>query len=170
MISPTELVAFVNASYSQADRNLAAAGAAPNRVIVPKRYAILFTGIAPTATQTGQIQISANGDFFLTRMLFAANNANAAQTNNTLIIPQMRVQITDSGSDEQFANQAVDIASIASLSSLSDTGGGTDEPYPRVITGRSTITVAVTNTEAANTYNIEFILVGALVKTWAGNL
>jgi hypothetical protein len=170
MISPTELAAFINATYAQADASLAAAGQKPTRLYVPKRYAVLFTGVAPAATQTAQINISANGDFFLTRMVFASNNANAAQTNNSLIIPQFRVQITDSGSDELFANQALDISSIASLSALSDTGGGTDEPYPRVITGRSTLTVAVTNTEAANTYNLEFILVGVLCKTWAGQL
>jgi hypothetical protein len=175
MISPTELVAFVNASYAQADANLAQAGQKPNRVFVPKRYAVLFsstdsTAIAPAATQTKQINISANGDFFLTRFLFAANIANAAQTYNSLVVPQLRIQITDSGSDEQFCNQSCDISSVASLSVLSDTGGGCDEPYPRVISGRSTVTVAITNTEAANTYNVEFILVGVLVKTWAGNL
>jgi hypothetical protein len=171
MISPTELAAFVNATYAQSDAQLAGAtGVRPSRVFVPKRYAVLFTGIAPAATQALPVNISANGDFFLTRMLFAANIANAAQTNNTLVIPELRIQITDSGSDELFCNQACDIASVASLSTLSDTGGGTDEPYPRVITGRSTITVSITNNEAANTYNVEFILVGVLVKTWAGNV
>jgi hypothetical protein len=168
MISPTELVAAVNATYASADAALINAGMPrPSRVFVPKWFAVIFTAIAPAGTQTQQINISANGDFFMVRMLYAANIANAAQTVSTLVVPELRVQVTDSGTDELFANQAVDINSMASLSS----NANKDEhlPYPRVVTGRSTLTVSVSNVEAANTYNVEFVLQGILVKTWAGN-
>jgi hypothetical protein len=167
MISPTELVAYVNACYAQADQAIMASGMPrPSRAYVTKRYATLFTALTAGSTQSNQIQISANGDFFLTRITFAANIANAAQTNATLVIPELRLQITDSGSDELFANQATDISSFASLSSYANKD--TDEPYPRVISGRSTLTLTLTNQEPTNTYNVEIVLSGVLVKTYGG--
>lgn len=169
MISPTELVAFVNAMYAQADASLMQNGLPrPNRVYVTKRYSANFAGlVAGGAAQQQQIQISANGDFILTRINYRANIANAAQTVSTLVVPQLLMQLTDSGSDELFANQALDINAFASLSSSANKDE--DEMYPRVISGRSTLTISLQNTEAANTYNVEVTLLGILVKTWGGN-
>lgn len=168
MISPTELVAFVAATYADADAALAQQGVRPRRVFLPKRYALIFSSLANGTTQTGQIQISANGDFFMTRITFAANNTNAAQTASTLIVPELRLQIQDSGTDELFANQATDISSMASLSAFPNKDE--DEPYPRIISGRSTLTLTLTNAEAANTYNVEVVLAGVLVKTYGGGM
>jgi hypothetical protein len=167
MISPTELVAFVNALYAVSDNaDMQLTGRKPNRYYATKVYNALFPALAPAATQTQQINISANGDFMLLRILYAANNAHAAQTVNTLIVPEISIQITDSGSDENFAITAVNINSMANLAG--NANKDIDLPYPRVISGRSTLTVQVNNTEAANTYNIEIDLVGVLVKTSGG--
>jgi hypothetical protein len=169
MISPTELVAFVNAMYAVSDSaEMTVTGKTPSRAYATKVYNALFLALAPAGTQTQQINISANGDFVLLRILYAANIAHAAQTVNTLVVPEISVQITDGGSDENFAITAVNINSMASLAGNSNKD--VDLPYPRVISGRSTLTLVATNNEAANTYNLEIDLVGVLVKTWGGPL
>ena len=167
MISPTELVAFVNAMYAQADgAEMTLTGRKPNRFYATKVYNALFPALAPAGVQTQQIQISANGDFMLLRILYAANIAHAAQTVNTLVVPEIAIQITDSGSDENFAITAVNINAMANLAG--NANKDVDLTYPRVISGRSTLTVQVTNNEAANTYNLEIDLVGVLVKSTGG--
>jgi len=161
MISPSELSMFITASYAKADSGLMTP---PQRYIVPKRYTLTFATLAPAATQTQQLQIGANADFFLTRMTYMATNAGAAQTYSSAIIPQWRIQITDSGSDEQFYNAPADINSIAGPGWV-----GADvmaEPYPRLVTGRSTLTLQASSYEAANTYSVDLILHGVLVKTY----
>ena len=161
MIAPSELSAFIAQMYQDADAGLQHR---PKRVIVTKRYLATFALLAPAATQTAQIQIAANGDFVLTRISAQATNAGAAQTQSTGVVPQWRVQLTDSGSDEQFFNLPTDLASIANLPISGP--DFRDEPYPRVITGRSTLTVQMTSYEAANTYSVDFVLHGVLVKTY----
>ena len=169
MISPTELVASVNASYAQSDAELTNAHMPrPGRVYAPKRYTVTFATLAPGGTQTQIINISANGDFFLTKMQYKVTNAGAAQTGATLIVPQWRIQITDSGSDELFANASTDLDNIATNAAFANKD--TDEPYTRVISGRSTLTLTATSYEAANTYSLDFCLTGALIKTWGGNV
>jgi hypothetical protein len=158
-ITPDVLQAFIDATY----RN---AGLPPEteKVILPKRYSVTFPTIAVGATVTQQIQIAANGDFFLTSIRFRASLAGAAQTVSTVPVPNVRCIITDSGSDEQWFNQAVDLSQIANTSGAS---AFIDEPFPRVISGRSTITVQLTSFEAANTPVIDFTLVGVLVKLFS---
>jgi hypothetical protein len=159
MITPEVLQAFIDATY----RN---AGLPPTtqKVILPKRYGVTFSAIATGATATQQIQISANGDFFLTQMRFRASLAGAAQTVSSVPIPNVRCLITDSGSDEQWFNQAIDLSQIASSPG---SAAVIDEPFPRVISGRSTITVQLTSFEAANTPVIDFTLVGVLCKLFS---
>lgn len=158
MISPTELQAFIDATY----RN---AGLPPEtqKVVLPKFYSVTFTAIAVGATATQQIQIGANGDFFLTALRFRASLAGAAQTISTVPVPNVRALITDSGSDEQWMNQAVDLSTIANTEGVAQY----DLPFPRVISGRSTLTIQLTSFEAANTPVIDFTAVGAFVKLFS---
>lgn len=168
MISPSELHAFIENSYADADANLAVP---PKRVIVPKKYTVTFgtlptTGLAAGATASQTLQIGANGDFFLTRMSFSGNLAAlTALTNNTAIIPQWRIQITDSGSDEQFFNGPVDLSSAAN-NAYGFPCDFRDEPYPRIIAGRSTLNIQVTSYETAAAYFVDFVFHGVLVKTF----
>jgi hypothetical protein len=159
MISPTELQAFINATYAADPRTANA-----RKVVVPKKYGVTFTAIAVGVTSTQQIQISANGDFFLRAIYFRASLAGAAQTVSTVPIPNVRALFTDSGSDEQWSNQAID------LSSWADTAGSgghdMDMAFPRVISGRSTITVQLTSFEAANTPVIDLTLDGVICKVF----
>jgi hypothetical protein len=161
MFLPSEIWAFIQQSYAAADAGLPNP---PRRVVLPKRYTATFATVAPGGSQTQPIQISANGDFVLCRMAFIATNAGAAQTASTAIVPQWRIQITDSGTDEQYGNQPIDLNVMATNAVLS--GEKTDEVYPRLISGSSTLNLAVTSYEAANTYSVDFVLIGVLVKTF----
>lgn len=158
-ITPEVLQAFIDSTY----RN---AGLPPDteKVILPKRYSVTFPAIAVGATATQQIQIGANGDFFLVALHYRATLAGAAQTVATVPVPNLRCQITDSGSDEQWFNQATDLSQIANTPGADNFR---DEPYPRVISGRSTITIQLTSFEAANTPVIDFALVGVLCKLFS---
>jgi hypothetical protein len=97
-------------------------------------------------------------------MSFRASLAGAAQTISTVPIPNVRCLITDSGSDEQWFNQAIDLSQIGSVPGSASI---VDEPFPRVISGRSTITVQLTSFEATDTPVIDFTLVGVLCKLFS---
>lgn len=159
MISPAELQAFIDATY-------ASSGYPPDvqKAILPKIYATTFTAIALAATATNQIQISANGDFFCTTLRYRANLAAAAQTVTSIPVSNARVLITDTGTDEQWSNQAVDINSLCGVAGIG--GVDMDLPYPRLIAGRSSVTVQITNFDAVSTPAIDFELIGVLVKIY----
>jgi len=153
------LAAFIESTY----RN---AGLPPGtqKVILPKKYGITFAAIGLLATATQQIQIGANGDFFLTRITYRASLAGVAQAQATVPIPNVRALFTDSGSDEQWSNQAID------LSQWGFTPGEAfawDQPYPRVISGRSTVTAQLTSFEAASTPVIDLTFDGVFVKLFS---
>jgi len=163
MISPSELWAFIQHSYAEADSQLP--GGPPSRVVLPKRYTVTFNAVAAGGTQSQVLQIGANGDFFMARMSFYATpNPVVAETFSTAIIPAWRIQITDSGSDEQFASGPVDLSNFANWTPGSN--DQRDEPYPRIITGRSTLNLQVFSYETVATYNVDFVLTGVLVKTF----
>lgn len=159
MISPTELQEFIDRTYREAQLP-----ANTRKVILPKKYGTTFPPIALATTATQQIQIASNGDFFLTRISFRGNIAAAAQTVNSVPVPNMRCLITDSGSDEQWANQAIDLSQWGQNAGL---GFYMDEVFPRVIGGKSTITIALTNFDAAlSTVGIDFTLHGVICKVF----
>jgi hypothetical protein len=161
MISPSELSQFIAQTYAQADSKLPK-GFVPERVVVPKAYTVPFTAMAFGTTQSQQLQIGANGDFFMTRMIF--NVLDPGITPATAI-PQLSIQITDSGSDEQFFNAPVLITDIFVYMILYNAKN--DLPYPRVVTGRSNLTVTITSLETATSWTPYITFEGALVKTFS---
>jgi hypothetical protein len=69
--------------------------------------------------------------------------------------------VTDSGSNEQFTNAPVDIENYSTNGNIIN-----DLPYPRIISGRSSLTIAVTNYDAAQTYNLDVSIEGVLVRAF----
>lgn len=155
-ISASELAAFIEQTYA-----MQGIDASLKKSILPKKYGITIPALAVGGTVTQQIQIGANGDFFLTRILFRASLAGAAQTISSVPVPNVRALFTDSGSDEQWANQAIDLSQWGSL------GGNVyawQQPYPRCISGRSTVSAQFTSFEAANTPVLDVTFDGVFVK------
>ena len=131
-------------------------------LLTPYGYNITFTALAPGASSTQVINIAANADFILTNLHHRANVAAAAQNVSTKTAPLARILITDSGSNEQFTNSAVDLENYSTNGNIIHL-----LPYPRIISGRSTLTVQLTSYEAANTLNVDVYYEGVLVRAYA---
>lgn len=132
----------------------------PNTLITPFGYNTTFAALAQNGQQTNTITIAANADFVLLGFRHRAQ-IGAAQTVSTKTAAFVRVTITDSGTNEQYTNGAVDLANYSS-----DGFYDNNLPYPRVIAGRSSLTVVATNyAPTAETYTtLDLFLEGVLVR------
>lgn len=129
-------------------------------LLLPYGYNLTFSALAAAGTASQTINIAANADFIFTGLHHRANVAAAGQTVQTKTAPLVRVLITDSGSNEQFTNSAVDLENYSSNDFI------ISMDYPRIVSGRSTLTVQVTNYDAAQTYNLDLFFRGVLVKAY----
>ena len=84
-------------------------------LITPYAYTVTFSSLAPAATANQIVNIAANADFIVTEFHTRANVGGAAQTISNMTAPQVRMLVTDSGSNEQFTQSAVDILLIQQL-------------------------------------------------------
>ena len=129
--------------------------------ITPYWYSATFTAVAQAAQQTQQINIQANADFLCMSILFRMNIA-AAQNESTITAPFLRLLITDNGSGEQFSQTAIDLEAQGRNSQRSNA-----LPYPRILQGKSTLTLQVTNyAPTAETYSGDVILEGVQVRAY----
>ena len=135
-------------------------------LITPYAYNLTFTPtqLAAGATNSQVINIAANADFVATEISFHSYSGAAAttQTNGTEDVPFLRMLITDSGSNEQFTNSAVDIGNYASRQNYMR-----PLPYPRIVSGRSTLTVQLTNYSTTAAYGIDLAVNGVLVRAYS---
>lgn len=134
-------------------------------LITPYAYSLTYTAAQLTAgaTVSQVINIAANADFVAVGFNYRSFAATATtQTNATEDQPFVRILVTDSGSNEQFTNSAVDITNYATgqnfLQSL---------PYPRIVSGRSTLTVQATNYSSNTAYGLDLSVSGVLVRAYA---
>lgn len=132
--------------------------------VIPYAYAISFASLAQGATAQGLVNVAANADFLLLGVNHHAN-IGAAQTTGSKTAPFVRMLVTDSGSNEQFTNAAVD------LENYSTNGIGIQNlPYPRIVSGRSSLTVQVTNyAPTAETYQLDILFSGALIRVYSSS-
>jgi hypothetical protein len=152
--SPLDIQAFANQIY----------GGRPI-VILPYAYPLTFTSLTQNQTQTQQLSITANADFILTGIKHRASVAAAAQTVSSKTAPFVRMLITDSGTNEQYTASAIDLENY-STNSASMAGR---LPYPRFISGRTSLTVTVTNFSGGGgeTYLLDVSFEGVLVRTYS---
>lgn len=114
-----------------------------------------FSGLAPAASDSKEIKIDSDSDFVVVKLAYFADIAAAGQTDSSRVIPLVNVLITDSASDSQLMKAPVPVPNIF----------GTGQipfilPAPHVFRASGTISVAVTNFDAANTYNLTLSLIG----------
>ena len=150
----------VNYSISEVESFAARFYGGARLLITPYAYNTIFTSLSQGSTQSSVINIAANADFLLMGIHHRAQ-IGAAQTNSSKTAPYVRVLLTDSGSNEQFTAQPVDLENYSNGSNF-----GNNLPYPRIIAGRSTINVSVTNfAPTAETYTtLDIMLEGVLVR------
>lgn len=132
--------------------------------IVPYGYNLTFLALAQAAVATQTLNITANADFMLLGLRHRAQ-IGAVQTISTKTAPFVRLLITDSGSNEQFTNSSVDLENYSTNGSFPR-----DLRYPRIISGRSTLTVQATNyAPTAETYTtLDVFLDGVLIRAYQG--
>lgn len=131
-------------------------------LLVPYGYNLTFSSLAAGTSATQIVNIAANADFIMTGLHHRANVAAAGQNVSTKTAPLARVLITDSGSNEQFTNSAVDLENYSTNGNIIN-----KFDYPRIVSGRSTLTVQLTSYEASQTLNIDVFFEGVLVRAYA---
>lgn len=131
-------------------------------LITPFGYNTTFGSLAAGAQLTNTINIAANADFVLLGFRHRVFIGTAVgQTISSKPAPFIRMTVTDSGTNEQYTNGAVDLANYSS-----DGFYDNNLPYPRIISGRSALIIQVTNyAPAAETYGgTDIFLEGVLVR------
>lgn len=134
-------------------------------LITPYSYNLTYSASTLTAgaTVSQVINIAANADFVVTEFAYRSFATTATnQTNATEDQPFVRILVTDSGSNEQFTNSAVDLTNYA-------TGQNYEHalPYPRIVSGRSTLTVQLTNYSSNTAYGVDLTANGVLVRAYS---
>ena len=131
-------------------------------LLTPYGYNLTFSSLAAGATATQTLNIAANADFIALVVHHRANVAAAAQNVSTKSAPLVRMLVTDSGSNEQFTNSAVDLENYSTNGNIINT-----LCYPRIISGRSTLTVTLSSFEASQTLNVDVFFEGVLVRAYS---
>ena len=132
--------------------------------LIPYLYTMTFSALAPAGTATQPLSIAVNADFLFVELRSRANVAAAAQTVPTATLPLVRALITDSGSNDQCSNAICDLTLQASFGVNGNYASNGHLYCPRLISGRSAVSVQLTNFDAAATYNIDVVLAGVLVR------
>ena len=111
--------------------------------------------LAVGAAANDVINIEADSDFILQKLTYQADLAGVAQTDAGRIVPNVTVQLIDTGSGRQLMQNPIPISSIF----------GTGRvpfilPNPRLFMRNSTLQVAFTSFEAAVTPTIRLAFIG----------
>lgn len=104
---------------------------------------------------TDTIQIQADADFILQKLTYQADNAAAQEDASTRVLPNVLVQITDTGSSRRLFFEPVPVTSVF----------GTGElpfilPNPRLFRKTGVIQIDFTSFEAAATPTVRLSFIG----------
>lgn len=136
----------------------------PQGIVMPEPrrdffvYNVNALAVAPGATALGAIQIQADSDFELQKLTQFSDIAAAGQTAAGRVLPLVTIQVTDTGTGRTLFSAPVPIPGIF--------GDGTI-PFilqtSKVFTKNSALQIALTNYDAANTYNVRLQLIGSKI-------
>ncbi len=101
------------------------------------------------------INIEADSDFILQKLTYQADIAGAAQTDGTRVIPNVLVQLIDTGSGRQLMQNPIPIPNIFGIGAIPFI-----LPNPRLFMRNSTIQIAYTSFEAAITPTVRLSFIG----------
>lgn len=115
-------------------------------------YPVAFTAVGETSTLTGTVNIDAGSDFYMTALtqFSIVDGATAVLTAQSVVIPTVKLLITDTGSNRQLMNAPVPLSLIA---------GDGNHPHrlihPRRFTRNSTIQLVLSgiDTDADLTFS-----------------
>ena len=113
---------------------------------------LVFPTFGPMTAGLASTQIATipnDADFECRRGVYHVDAAAAQLTVGTLVIPNMTILITDSGSGRNLMNAAAPLASVLD----NETNGETNLVWPKIFTRNSQISITLTNFDAAATTN-----------------
>ncbi len=118
-------------------------------------YEVQTLALATGGNATDQIQIESDADFWWIKSAFWADIAGAAQTDSSRVIPNVDVQIVDTGSGRQLLNGNIPIPSIFGTGQLPFI-----LPLPQVFKANSVVRIDFTSREAVITPNLRLAFIG----------
>lgn len=129
--------------------------------LVPYSYPISFTEFESDSTQSGIITLSANADFIALGLRFIAAG-DSSYTIVSKLAGDVRCLITDTSSGDQFTNGSVTLENYGS--------NGTGEvlfDFPRLLAGRSALSVQVANGTGVELVVLQIEIHGVMVRAWS---
>lgn len=118
-------------------------------------YESQVVDLAVAGSANDVINIEADSDFILQKLTFQADLSGAAQDHSTRVIPNVLVQLIDTGSGRQLMQNPVPIPNIFGTGAIPFI-----LPNPRLFMRNSTIQVAYTSFEAASVPTIRLSFIG----------
>lgn len=116
---------------------------------------------AAGSTASVQVTIDASSDFELRRLNYHFDLAGAAFLSGTRPIPNVLIQIQDSGAGRNLFNNPVPLSTVANFGE-----DQRDLPWPKIFARNSTIIITLTNVDAAvNTGNYRVMMLGRKIFT-----
>jgi len=116
-----------------------------------------FGPMTAALIQTQTVNIPNDSDFECRRLHFHVDAAGAQLTVATAVIPNITILINDSGSGRNLMNAAAPIATVCE----SEAFAARNMMWPKIFTRNSTISITLTNFDAAvATNNIRIIMAG----------
>lgn len=136
-------------------------------ILTPYAFPVNFGTLAASGNGSQSLSITANADFILTRVRYKGKAAatGAAVNVSQLLVPNVSLLITDQGSNEQYSSAAVPVESYGFNSQFVG-----DLPFPRWITGRTALSLQVTNNDSASpVHQFVVTLEGVLARQLSDN-
>ncbi len=153
--SIADIETFCARFYARAD------GAVPRLTIAPYVYNKTFTALAQGATLTQILQIQANADFMCLGLQIRAN-VGAAQDVDSITAPFIRALISDTGSNEQWMNEGVDLVNYGTVQAYENAFY-----YPRIVSGRSSLQITLTSYAPTDEdYDVDLVFKGVRVQAF----
>lgn len=115
--------------------------------------AVAALGVGLSANDV--INIEADSDFILQKLTYQADLAGVAQLDGTRVIPNVLVQLTDTGSGRQLMQNPIPIPSFFGIGAIPFI-----LPNPRLFMRNSTIQIAFTSFEVAATPTVRLAFIG----------
>ena len=131
--------------------------------VQPYSYPVRFANVAQNVTAPGSLPINSDGDFICLGLSHQAFSIATALTEATAIQTQARLMIVDTGSQQRWfdSDAALEVVSANAATELRTF------PVPRIVKGRSSLQVSLTNlANAALTCDLLFL--GFMVRRFTG--
>ncbi len=119
-------------------------------------YTLSLGALVSGATATDSVNIENDSQFLWTKTSIFADIAGAPQTQDSRVLPLIKLQLTDTGSARQFFDEAQPIINIAGSGEFPQI-----LPSPFIFSNNASINASFTNFSAATDYaNITLSLIG----------